>query len=175
MDRVEEILKAYMKAKISPVRMEKTPSCPDETTLAAYSNGVLSKPEEEKIEGHVADCYFCLENLRTAYLGDKLYREGNLPDSDERIINKAKGIAKLKTNNKHLKRNLWLFGTVLAFALSFIFPRYFVQFLVAAPILGLKWVFESENARTLIMVLDSWRRHSHKKDEEIKDRIKNRF
>jgi len=175
MDRMEEILKAHMKAKISPLRMERTPSCPDEATLAAYLNGVLSKPEAERIEGHIADCYFCLENLRIAYLSDTLYREGNLSDSDERIINKAKGIAKLKTDNKRLKRNLWLSGTVLAFVLSFIFPRYFVQFLVAALILGLKWVFESENARTLIMVLDSWRRHSHGKDEEIKDRIKDRF
>ncbi|KPK41806.1 MAG: hypothetical protein AMJ78_04535 [Omnitrophica WOR_2 bacterium SM23_29] len=175
MDRMEEILKAYMKEKSTQKKVRRTASCPDEATLSLYLNGVLSRSEEQVIEGHIADCHFCLENLRTAYLGDELYRERNLPDSAKGLINKAKRIAKLATTNKRAKKNLYLFGTVLSFALSFLFPRYFVQFLVAALILGLKWVFESENARTLIMVLSSLRRNPKEKDEGVSDKIKHRF
>ncbi len=163
-----------MKENMSKIKLDKI-VCPDEAALSAYLNGTLSEPETEVIEKHIAACHLCLENLRTAYLGDKLYKEMNLPDSTKELINKAKGIAKLNSKNKRLKKNLWLFATALAFTMSFIFPRYFVQFLVAALILGLKWVFESENARTLIMVLSSLRRHSKEKDEEISDRIKGRF
>lgn len=164
-----------MKENMSKIRLEKAAKCPDETTLSAYLNGALHEEEVRLVEEHISDCHFCLENIRAAYEGEKLYKEGDLPDSTKELINKAKGVAKLKTNTKRLKRNFWLFGTILAFALSFIFPKYFVQFLVAALILGLKWVFESENARTLIMVLDSWRRHSREKDEGISDKIKDRF
>lgn len=160
---------------MSKVKLEKIVVCPDEATLSAYLSGALEDVKLQNIEEHIAACHFCLENIRAAYVGEKLYEEGNLPDSAKELINKAKGIAKLRTNNKRLKRNLWLFGTVLTFTLSFVFPKYFAQFLVAALILGFKWVFESENARTLVMVLDSWRRHSREKDDEISDKIKNRF
>lgn len=163
-----------MKENMSKVNLEKAGKCPDEATLSAYLNGALGEKEAQAIEGHIAGCHFCLENLRAAYLGDRLDREGNLSDSPQRLIDKAKGIAKLSTKDKRLKRNLWLFGTILAFIFSFIFPRYFVQFLVAALILGLKWVSESEGVRMLIMALDS-RHHSREKDDEISDKVRSRF
>lgn len=155
------------------VKLERTAKCPDEATLSAYLSGALEGSKSQGIEEHVAACHFCLENIRAAYLGDKLYKEGKLPDSTRELINKAKGIAKLKTHSKRLKNNLWLLVTILAFGLSFMFPRYFVQFLVAALILGLKWVSESESVRMLIMALDS-RRHLRDKDE-TSDKIKSRF
>lgn len=162
-----------MKENMSKTNAEKMMRCPDEATLSSYLGGMLEEPEVRLIEAHVSNCHFCLENIRAAYVGDNLYKGRSLPNSTEKLINKAKGIAKLSTKNKRFKKNLWLFGTVISFALSFIFPRYFVQFLVAALILGLKWVSESEGVRLLIMALDS-RRQSREKDE-ISDKIKNRF
>lgn len=159
-----------MKENMSKIKLEKAAKCPDETTLSEYLNGTLYAEEIQLVEEHISGCHFCLENIRAAYMGDTLYKEGDLPDSTKELINKAKGIAKLKTNTKRLKRNLWLLGTILAFASSFLFSRYFVQFLVAALILGLKWVSESEGVRMLIMALDS--RRQLKDKDATSDRIK---
>ena len=74
-----------------------------------------------------------------------------------------------------MKKCLFLFGAIFFFILSFVIPRYFIQFLVVTLILGIRWAFESDGGHTLIMVLDSWRHHSHDKDEEISHRFKNHF
>lgn len=175
MDRIEEILRTYIREKEGGIKMQKTNLCPDEAALSAYLSGALDRQEAENIEAHIADCPFCLESLKTAYEADKLYSEGSFPESSEKLKRKAKSIAAAGARKKRVSKNLWLIATIAAFTMSFIFPRYFAQFLVAALILGLKWVSEGENARTLIMVLDAWRHHSNEKDEEIKDRVKSRF
>jgi len=56
------------------------------------------------------------------------------------------------------KRNLWLFGAIIAFVLSFLVSRYFVQLLVATILMGTKWIFDSVNARILIMIYDAWKK-----------------
>ncbi len=142
-------------AKIEQV---KAIGCPDEATLTAYLSGTLDEAQARAVEEHAAACHLCLENVRAGYIGDKLYSEKGLPVSNDRLIRKAKGVAKMK-GKRTLQRNLWLVGTVLAFSLSFTVPKYFAQFLVAALILGLKWVSESEGIRTLIVSMDAKRRH----------------
>ncbi len=142
-------------AKIEQV---KAAGCPDEATLTAYLGGALKEERAGAIEEHLAACPLCLENVRAGHLGDKLYGEGSLPGSNDKLIRKAKGIVKMKSN-RVVQRNLWLAATVLAFSLSFAVQRYFAQFLVAALILGLKWVSESEGIRTLIVSMDAKRRH----------------
>ncbi len=136
----------------------KAVGCPDEVALTAYLSGALKEEEARAIEEHLAACHLCLENVRAGHLGNKLYGEKALPASNDRLIRKAKGVAKMK-GKRTLQRNLWLAGTVLAFSLSFTVPKYFAQFLVAALILGLKWVSESEGIRTLIVSMDAKRRH----------------
>lgn len=164
-----------MKENTSKVNTKKLRRCPEEGMLSAYLSGFLREQEARLLEEHISTCHLCLENIRAASLGATLYEEESLPDSNTKLIDKAKGIAKLNTGKRRFKKNLYLFGTALAFVLSFLFPRYFVQFLVAALILGLKWVFESEGARTLIMVLDSLRRRSKERDDELSDKIKKRL
>ncbi len=136
----------------------KAVGCPDEAMLTAYLGGALKEEDARAIEEHLAACHLCLENVRVGYIGDKLYGVKGLPASNEKLIRKAKGVAKMKSN-RTLQRNLWLAGTILAFSLSFTVPKYFAQFLVAALILGLKWVSESEGIRTLIVSMDAKHRH----------------
>jgi hypothetical protein len=50
-----------------------------------------------------------------------------------------------------------------------------LQFLVGALILGIRWSFESESGKTLIMILNSWRKHSHDKDDEISNQLKDQL
>jgi len=96
------------------------------------------------------------------------------------LINRAKALVgdDSPTHRKgamRMKKNLFFTGMILFFITSFIWPKYFVQSLVAALILGIRWTFESEGGRTLIMVVDSWRRNSHNQDDEIVKRLKDRF
>ncbi len=149
--------------------MEKTRYCPDEAILIDYLYN-------KDIGHHVADCPWCIEQIVLAYESEahpEYLGEALLPD----VINRAKNIAPAKSGvsarTKSLKRNLWLVATVAAFALSFIFPRHFLQFLAAAMILGMKWVAESDQIRTLIVTLDSRR---EKKDSDIpSNRLKSKI
>lgn len=148
-----------MKENMNKIQEVKAVGCPDEATLAAYLGGSMTAWENERAEEHIASCHLCLENVRAGYLGDKLYGEKGLPASNDRLIRKAKGVAKMDPKKKRIQSYIWLAATILAFTMSFTAPRYFAQFLAAALILGLKWVSESEGIRTLIVSMDAKRRH----------------
>ncbi len=148
-----------MKENMAKIHEVKAIGCPDEATLTAYLSGTLKEEQARVVEEHLAACHLCLENVRAGHLGDKLYGEKGLPASNDRLIRKAKGIAKMDPKKKRIQSYIWLAATILAFTMSFTAPRYFAQFLAAALILGLKWVSESESVRTLIIAMDAKRRH----------------
>ncbi|OGX41543.1 MAG: hypothetical protein A3F87_03930 [Omnitrophica WOR_2 bacterium RIFCSPLOWO2_12_FULL_51_24] len=157
-----------MGEKMTKLHEAKAVGCPDEAALAAFLGGKLKEAASRSIEEHVAGCPLCLENVRAGYLGERLYNEKDLPGSNTEIIRKAKGIAKMDSRKKRIQTGLWLAATIAAFTLSFTVPKYFAQFLVAALILGFKWVSESENVRTLIVAMDAKRRHENKEEEILK-------
>ena len=146
----------------------KAVGCPDEAVLAAFLGGKLSEAEARPVEMHIAGCHICLENVRAGYLGGKLYNEKKLPEPNTEIIRRAKGLAKMDTRKRRVQNYVWLTATIAAFTLSFTVPKYFAQFLVAALILGFKWVSESESVRTLIVAMDAKRRHENKEEEVSK-------
>lgn len=146
----------------------KAVGCPDEAVLTAFLAGKLSEAEVRPIEAHIAGCHVCLENVRAGYLGGKLYSEKELPEPNTEIIRRAKGLAKMDTRKRRVQNYVWLAATIAAFTLSFTVPKYFAQFLVAALILGFKWVSESESVRTLIVAMDAKRRHENKEEEVSK-------
>ncbi len=170
MDKIEELLrKSMLKGK----KLERTSDCPKESVLAGYLGASLNKEEKEKTGAHLSKCLYCLEQLNLAYEGQKQFLKVNLPLAEQKIIEKAKKIALLSSSKSKRKGNIWLIATIISFALSFIVPRYFLQFLAAAVILGLKWVFESDTARSLIMILD--KRHKEKEEEDLPERVKDRL
>ena len=161
-----------MEEKMTKLHDATAVRCPDEAALAAFLGGKLKETEARSIEEHVAGCPLCLESVRAGYLGEKLHNGKGSTGSNTEIIRKAKGIAKMDSTKKNIRTNLWLAATVAAFLLSFTVPKYFAQSLVAALILGLKWVSESENLRTIIVAL---RNNSRNADMESKEKIKDRF
>ena len=138
--------------------------CPDNKILADYMAGNLSGMDAANIETHASNCKDCLWKISNALKADTLYKEGKLPPASSKNVIKKPGRSK----------NLWLIAAIIAFIASFIFKRYFLQCLVATILLGIKWIIESENMRTMILVLDSWRRHEHHNDDEINRRISDR-
>jgi len=176
MRKIEEYLKNYLKKDLSNI--ERTPQCLDGEALLDYLGHKLDGRKREVVEEHLSQCNFCLSQLNLAFEAKKSGIGGKVPS---RLINKAKALFKNDKNANHrggprrMRKNLFLAGAAIFFVISFLLPKYFMQCLVATLILGMRWVFESENGRTLIMVLDSWRRHSHNEDDEISNRLKNRF
>jgi len=183
MDKIERLIKKYLKGKLGLGRADKTLDCPNEQILLGYLNRTLDKEESQFVEHHVAGCGFCLSQLNLAFQSQLMNKEESFKPVPQELIDKTKSFLNLqgiannakKTRAKIKKANLFLAGAIIPFILSFIFPKYFIQFLVVTLVLGIRWAFESEGGRTMVMVLDSWRHHSHDKDEKISHRLKNRF
>ena len=183
MDKLEKLIKEYLKNNLGLEKNDKTVDCPDEVILVEYLDTGLDKEKYQYIEHHIAGCGFCLSQLSLASQSKLIYKQGGFEPAPQTLINKTKsqlGIYESESNTKNnkkkmIKKQLFLLGAIIFFILSFIFPKYFFQFLVGTLILGIRWAFESESGRTLIMVFDSWRHHSHDKDEEISHRIKKHF
>lgn len=183
MDEIEKLIKEYLESNLDSDRANKTPHCPDENVLLDYMGHRLDSQECRIIENHIAGCSFCLSQLSLACQAQMVSKQGYLPYLPQELVNKVRELLKTDKNrsgrkmirNKKIKKNLFLAGASIFFILSFLIPRYFLQFLVGTLILGIRWTFESESGRTLIMVLDSWRRRSHDEDEEISHRLRNRF
>lgn len=56
-----------------------------------------------------------------------------------------------------IKRTKWLLGALIALFISFFSSKYFLQFLLIAAVLGIKWIFDAGATRTLIMIYEAWR------------------
>ncbi len=181
MDKMEKLIAEHLKKNFKPEQAVKTANCPAEEALLQYLEGNLPEKDRQALEYHLADCSFCLSQVSLAFEARLKHKQGSLDAVPQELIEKTKSLL-VGLNNRHkkdnktrtLKRRLFLAAAVLSFVLSFVIPKYFMQCLVVTLILGIRWALESEGGRTLIMVLDSWRRHSHATDAEITRRLKNR-
>jgi len=138
----------------------KTKSCPAEHTLNNYLMGALNEGECAETEKHIANCHTCLYRIAEAY---EVLNENKFKQIKEFIMNVKQKI------------NLWLVGCIAMFLLSFIISRYFIQFLVAATLLGLKWIVDSKNTRMLIMIYDAWKRGGKKEADRILETLDSRM
>ena len=141
--------------------MKETGVCLSEPDLNDYLSGALPCGRRAEVEAHLADCSACMEKLAFAYSTLKEFAKAE-----------TKGVDRMKTG---WKRNLWLFGAVLSFVLSFFVARYFVQLLVATILMAAKWIFDSVNARILIMIYDAWNKGGEARASEVLRSLTNRF
>lgn len=163
-EKLNDILKDYFKAKIK--LPEKGPDCPPAETLAHYASGGLHGQESRELGNHVKSCSFCGELVEGAFLYSAYAKEIKLEDAPAKMKKRAKSLNPAYTEKErklmsYLKKRTWLILSLTSFTASFFAPRYFLQFLALAIILGLKWVFDKETARTLIMVYNAWKKHEH--------------
>jgi len=138
--------------------MVKTELCINEVVINDYLNEKVTGRKKEEIESHLAGCGECLDALVFAYQTVDEYR-------------KTKGEKKMKLN---WKKHIWLIGAIIAFTLSFFESGYFAQFLVAAILMGAKWIFDTTNARMLIMIYDAWQKGGEKEASRILRNFKTR-
>jgi len=141
-------------------------SCPDEKTLSSYLDERLFEAERKAIEAHLSECAHCLDLLVVAYEAQGS-RGGVTPPLLKEKVRKRLGLRQ-KRKRSELK---WLFGALVSFTLSFVFKRYFAQFLVAAAILGFKWVIEGEAAKRAIMIFKGIDRDQKKGERKPSSRV----
>jgi hypothetical protein len=101
----------------------------------------------------MAGCSDCLAKMVSAHESVELFRKNK---------NDKKGeVGFMK------KMNIYLILAILAFALSFAIPRYFIQLLVATLLLGIKWIVDSKSTKMLVMIYEAWKRGGDKEAGQI--------
>lgn len=154
-----EILKNILKKE----RFEEKGSlyCLNEIEIAEYLSDLLDQDRRERVCGHLILCESCFKKAAEAEKTFSLFvrNEANRPPSyiEKRIkmvIRRLNKTAKIKS---YLKKNKFLYFGAVSLVFSFIFRRYFAQFLAIAVVLGFKWVMDTGGSKALIMIYDAWK------------------
>jgi hypothetical protein len=116
--------------------------CPSEEMLGEFVSGCTPSDEIAGVEKHLAECEKCRNLVAEAHQAMKCM------DMFE---------ARTKVTG-FVVRNLWLITGILSFIMSFIFSGYFFQFLLISLVSSIKWIADSRNSKTLIMI------HEDRKD-----------
>jgi len=110
--------------------------CPNEETLSEYISGTLSAEKRLMIEKHLAFCQSCRTIL-----------------AETHDITRRSAGEKIITRFSSRKREvLWLTACLIMFTASFVFSKFFLQFLTVSFLLGIKWILDSKTTKTLIMI-----------------------
>ena len=117
---------------------QETKTHPTENELADYLSKALSGEDKERVESHIAGCGACLESMVSAHESVREFKKGK--------------------GNIMKKINAYLILAIASFILSFVFRDYFLQFLVATLLLGIKWVVDSKSTKMLVMIYEAWKK-----------------
>ena len=129
--------------------------CPNETILSEYLAGCIPEKERDAVEAHLAACAGCRTLIAEAYEvaeGSVFYRL------------RARAIVFFKAYK-------WLLGAFAALTLSFLYRKYFLQFLFVFAVMGFKWIAESKTARVLVLVKEAWKKNDRVTVEKILSRF----
>ncbi len=84
--------------------------CPDEVTLAAFVDGGLPETVRSRVQGHLADCGFCLQHVAAV-----LRSQGTpTPDVPAPLLARARGLAEKPTDG--IPGFAWRWGMISAAA-----------------------------------------------------------
>lgn len=124
---------------------------PSDADLADLISGAMPLEKRRIVEEHVASCEYCLSAVASAY---------------ESV--RSSGIkTKFGKGNIMKKMNIYLILCITSFVLSFAVPRYFIQFLVATLLLGIKWIIDAKSTKMLVMIYEAWKHGGEKEASRI--------
>ena len=133
---------------------------PEELELADFVSHSLSKERYAMLEDHIASCALCLEKVAATHGAVREFESG---------VDQKKG--KVEVVDIFKKINLYLVFACISFILSFVMPRYFIQFLVATILLGIKWIVDAKSTKMLIMIYEAWKQGGEKEASRILESI----
>jgi len=120
--------------------------CLDENTLSLYLDNEMTEVQRDRIDRHISECRDCLDLIVVAWDAQRFSKKLHLRKLNEKIKDKL-GLKRRVTSEVK-----WFCAMLVLFVSSFLFKRYFLQFLVGASICGFKWAMEGEAARRVIMI-----------------------
>ena len=164
-NNINRLIKEHLAGEMS--KSETLPlyqDCPSELELSDYLKNRLSREKEDSLLEHIARCPHCLSLLELAQREAAEEKAQDKPTPE--MIGRARNIMQKKPK-KTIFNYKWQVLAFISFVLSFVFTRYFLQFLVLAVIFSIKWIFDAGSTRTLIMIYEAWR----KKDKGTAQRI----
>ena len=126
--------------------------CINDERLAQYLCGGLHLDEREDIEKHLAECNHCLQLITEAY----------------EVTSTPFFIKYLTLFFNYLQKHKYTLLTSLSLGLSFIYSKYFFQFLLASALLGIKSIVNAKTTKLLILIKDSLK----KENKDIQNIIK---
>lgn len=118
--------------------------CPTEEVLGEYISGCLPLEETPAVEKHLCECEKCRTLVSEA-------------SAAIRIIDLRETCSEA---GEHIKKNFWMISLMVFLLASFLVSRYFFQFLVLSLISAFKWISDSRNSKTVIMI--------HENTKEVK-------
>jgi len=125
---------------------------PTDRELAAFLDNSMPGHERQRLEEHLAGCTDCLTGIVSAYESVKSFKKDRTHKGKVNIMKKI---------------NIYLVMAIVAFALSFMMRRYFLQLLVATLILGIKWIVDSKSMKMLVMIYEAWKNGGEKEASRI--------
>ena len=90
MDRIEKLIKRYLKSEIGLDKADKTPDCPDEQVLSEYLFRTLSDEKYQFVENHIAGCGFCLSQLDIASQAQLMDKHESFSSVPRELIDKTR-------------------------------------------------------------------------------------
>ena len=136
--------------------------CLGELTLHHYLEKKSDPRERERVEKHLLLCYDCLQTIAEVSKAKTMFEKGKL---------KSWSLPKEKKLSPRRKRRGWLVATFIAFACSFFFHRYFIQFSVATLLLGIKWIVETRTTKTLIAIQEAYKRGDRQTAADLLEKL----
>jgi hypothetical protein len=120
---------------------------PTESELADYLSKASVGEKRKRVEDHIACCNDCLDNAVSAYRSVKTFKKRKIP-----IMKKI---------------NVYLILAIVSFILSFVFRDFFLQFLTATILLGIKWIADAKSTKMLVMIYEAWKKGGEKESSRI--------
>jgi hypothetical protein len=148
-------------------QLRRSPDCPSDEDIAGFLSNDISGDKKEVILGHISQCPRCLDIAATSLKVLSENADEAIPDN---IVRKLSSIPKNHARrnlllSNLLKKNKYLIVSAVFFILSFIVDKYFMQFLLAAAIFGVKWVMDTGSTKALIMIYDAWKVRKEKDND----------
>ncbi len=174
MDSLDKKIKEYLvserKARVAERGLSTRAGYPTDEDLYSFVTDALEGRDLLKMLEYLKSDPRAMELVSTARLLAQEEASSDRQDVPQRLLNDAKALWKpaLSANCPHcgklitpfkkpVKRQgqwnlLWLVLTVAGFGLSFLFHRYFLQYLSLGVLAGFKWIMDRRSLRTQILI-----------------------
>jgi len=158
---------------ITSLSNPKSKTCFSDAEIADFVENILENQFiDQEVAGHLSVCEDCFSKVASAVSAMKKFSDSENAQASEKTLKRVKKIPLIfkrrQAMKKILKNGRYLFVSGIFFILSFFFKKYFLQFLIASFIFGLKWIMDTGGTKALIMIYDAWsKRESDDKQEKV--------